>query len=111
MTEEIERGYLEAAEIETGPIVRTFRGRSGTLSSRRLVQSNALAMLKRRALAAGLATVPVNHSMRATGVTLFLVAGGELETAQRIANHKTVSTTRLYDRRSDAAAEIERVQL
>lgn len=111
--EEALDAYLEAAGILGGVVFRSVRGRSGQLTDRRLLRDDALRMLQRRAVDAGLETIPVNHSLRATGITLYLLAGGDLETAQRIANHRSISTTRLYDRRDDAVtmAEIERVQL
>jgi site-specific recombinase XerD len=111
--EEALDSYLAAAGIREGTIFQSFQARTGVLTGRRLRQGDALAMLKRRASDAGLETIPVNHSLRATGITLYLISGGDLETAQRIANHRSISTTRLYDRREDAvtAAEIERVQL
>jgi site-specific recombinase XerD len=111
--EEALDAYLTAAGISEGTIFQSFQGRRGHLTGRGLLQRDALAMLKRRALHAGLETIPVNHSLRATGITLYLLAGGDLEQAQRIANHRSISTTRLYDRREDAVtvAEIERVQL
>jgi integrase len=111
--EEALDAYLKAAGILGGAVFRSVRGRSGQLTSRRLLRDDALRMLQRRAVEAGLETIPVNHSLRATGITLYLMSGGDLETAQRIANHRSISTTRLYDRREDAvtAAEIERVQL
>ena len=66
---------------------------------RRLQRREALAMLKRRALAAGLPPEFSPHWCRATGITEFLERGGAVEDAQRIAFHADPRTTKLYDRR------------
>lgn len=42
-----------------------------------------------------------NHTFRATGVTIYLTNGGDLEKAQQMAAHETPRTTKLYDRRND----------
>lgn len=38
------------------------------------------------------------HSFHATGITAYLKNGGQLEVAQRMANHESARTTGLYDR-------------
>jgi integrase len=58
-------------------------------------------MVRRRALAAGIATRIGNHSFRATGITAYLKNGGTLEKAAVMANHASTRTTQLYDRRRD----------
>jgi len=82
------------------------------LTSRALSRREALAMIKRRARAAGLPDGICNHSMRATGITVYLLREGSLENAQRIANHESPRTTKLYDRTSDEITldEIERIR-
>lgn len=57
-------------------------------------------MVKRRLKRAGLPLLFSNHSFRATGITTFLENGGQLETAQRIAGHAEIRTTKGYDRRA-----------
>ncbi|MGF6916728.1 hypothetical protein OKW28_000901 [Paraburkholderia sp. 40] len=47
----------------------------------------AFAMVRRRALAAGIGTVIGNHTFRATGITAYLKNGGTLENAAAMANH------------------------
>jgi len=42
-----------------------------------------------------------NHSVRATGVTVYLKTSGTLEKAAAMANHASTCTTQLYDRRCD----------
>ncbi len=76
-------------------------------------QQDAYRMIQRRAKAAGIATRIGNHTFRATGITVYLKNGGQLETAQRIAAHESPRTTKLYDRRHDDVSldEIERIVL
>jgi site-specific recombinase XerD len=106
--------YIKGAGIAgdaKGNLFRTAIGRSGRLSERAMRQSDAWRMIRRRALAAGIATQIGNHSFRATGITEYLKNGGKLEIAQQMANHESSRTTGLYDRRDDQVSldEIERV--
>jgi len=52
-----------------------------------------------------------NHTYRGTGITEFLRNGGDIETAARIAGHKSTRTTQLYDRTEQELTldEIERI--
>lgn len=107
--------YLKAAGLEGNkgvPIFQTI-GRKGQLTGRRLGRLDVLDMVKRRARTAGLLTQVCCHTFRATGITAFLLGGGSLEMAQRIANHESPRTTKLYDRTSDTISldEIERIVL
>ena len=54
-----------------------------------------------------------NHTFRATGVTAYLKNGGTLEKAAIMANHASIRTTQLYDRRSEDVTldEVERVMI
>jgi integrase len=74
-------------------------------------QADAYAMIRRRAAAAGIATLIGNHSFRATGITVYLKNGGTLEKAATMANHASTRTTQLYDRRPDEVTldEVERI--
>ena len=76
-------------------------------------RSDVLRMMKRRARRAGIRSRICCHTMRATGITAYLENGGLLEHAQRIANHESVRTTKLYDRTSDTLSldEIEKIQI
>ena len=105
--------YLEAAGLDEAkaalfqsvdPAGRRLTGRA---LSRRLV----LAMIKRRAAAAGLPPSTCCHTFRATGITAYLSNGGTLEHAQQIAGHASPKTTKLYDRTADTITvdEIERI--
>lgn len=106
--------YLEGCglrEQRKGPLFRTIARGTGQLSSTPLPQANAFQMVRRRAVAAGIATMIGNHSFRATGITAYLRNGGTLERAAAMANHASTRTTQLYDRRSDEVSldEVERV--
>lgn len=71
-------------------------------------RGDALRMVKRRLVSAGLPPVFSNHSFRATGITEFLSNGGSLETAQQLANDADSRTTKIYDRRS-SKLELEEI--
>ncbi len=106
--------YIEAAGIardEKSPLFRSAVGKTGNLTDRPLRRNNALDMVKRRAMAAGLSKRVCNHTFRATGITAYLEAGGTIEKAQQIAAHESPKTTKLYDRTSDVISldEIERI--
>lgn len=112
--------YLQAYLLETGlvddpkgPLFRTLQRGTGHLSLTALPQANAHAMVRRRALAAGIKTSIGNHTFRATGITAYLKNGGTLENAAAMANHASTRTTQLYDRRRDEISldEVERVRL
>ncbi|WP_330085282.1 tyrosine-type recombinase/integrase [Methylocystis iwaonis] len=106
--------YLDGcglADDPKGPLFRTIGRGTGELTLSPLPQANAYAMIRRRAVAAGIATKIGNHSFRATGITAYLKNGGTLEKAASMANHASTRTTQLYDRRRDEMSldEIERV--
>ena len=106
--------YIEGNGVENSPKAPLFRtiGRgTGRLTDTALPQANAYAMIRRRALAAGIKTKIGNHSFRATGITAYLKNGGTLERAAAMANHASTRTTQLYDRRRDEMSldEVERI--
>lgn len=108
--------YLEGTGIASdakGPLFRTIARGTGQLSATPLPQANAYAMVRRRAIAAGIATKIGNHTFRATGITAYLKNGGTLENAAAMANHASTRTTQLYDRRRDDVSldEVERIRL
>ena len=104
--------YLVANGIEDAkaPLFQSV-DRSGRLSGRSLTRRVVLAMIKRRAAAAGLPASTCCHTFRATGITAYLSNGGTLEHAQQIAGHASPRTTKLYDRTADKVTldEIERI--
>lgn len=112
--------YIDGCGLNTdpkGPLFRTIvrgsgtGGGSGRLSRTAMVQADAYAMIRRRATAAGINTKIGNHTFRATGITAYLKAGGTLENAAAMANHSSIRTTQLYDRRRDDVTldEVERI--
>jgi site-specific recombinase XerD len=116
LLEEYLHAYLVQTGIDSdpkGPLFRTIGRGTGQLSPIVLPQANAHAMVRRRALAAGIKTPIGNHSFRATGITAYLKNGGTLENAAAMANHASTRTTQLYDRRREEINldEVERVRL
>ena len=110
------QAYLDGAGIAddaTGPLFRTIGRGTGRLTRTPLPQANAYAMVRRRAVAAGIETRIGNHSFRATGITAYLKNGGTLEHAAAMANHASTRTTQLYDRRQDTISldEVERIRV
>jgi integrase/recombinase XerD len=100
--EELLDEYLKATGLGKEPVSLLFPaalGKTGKLSRRRLVRTDAADMLKRRLKQAGLPAHYSPHSFRATDITNFLENDGTLEAAQRIAGHADSRTTKLYDRR------------
>ena len=110
--EEAVEAYVAAGGLEDAraPLFQSV-DRAGRLSGRPLGRRAVLAMIKRRAVAAGLPATTCCHTFRATGITAYLSNGGTLEHAQRIAGHASPKTTKLYDRTADAVSldEIERI--
>jgi len=47
------------------------------------------------------------HTSRATGITNFILNGGSLEDAQRIAGHTSAKTTKGYDHSDKALSQTE----
>ena len=105
--------YIEGAQLTgaKGWLFRSGKGRTGQLSDQPLSQADVYRMIGRRAEAAGVATKIGCHTFRATGITEYLRNGGRLEVAQQMANHESVRTTGLYDRRNDQVSlgEVERI--
>lgn len=116
LAEEYMDAYLDAAGIREepkSPLFRSTRGRSGVLTSREMRREDIFRMIRRRAKTCGLSTAACCHTFRATGITVFIENGGNIETAASIAAHESPRTTKLYDRTSDVLSleEIERIRL
>ncbi len=112
--EEYLDAYVAAAGIiddKQSPLFRSL-DRRRRLTAGRLDRREALAMVKRRAVAAGLGDLVCNHSFRATGITVYLQNGGSLEKGQQLAAHESPRTTKLYDRTQDEVSldEVERIR-
>jgi site-specific recombinase XerD len=108
--------YIEGAALADdpkGPLFRTIGRGTGKLTRNAMHTADAYLMIGRRAAAAGIATKIGSHSFRATGITAYLKAGGTIENAQKMANHVSIRTTKLYDRRTQEVSldEIERIRL
>ncbi len=108
--------YIDGCGLAADPkgaLFRTIGRGTGQLTKTPLRQSDAHAMIGRRAIGGAIETKIGNHTFRATGITAYLKNGGQLETAAAMANHASTRTTQLYDRRSDQVSldEIERVRI
>ena len=105
--------YVEAAGLEEpkAALFQSVDPAGRRLTGRALERRVVLAMIKRRAAAAGLPPTTCGHTFRATGITAYLSNGGTLEHAQQIAGHASPKTTKLYDRTGDTVTvdEIERI--
>ena len=105
--------YVEAAELKEpkATLFQSVEPAGCRLTGRALQRRVVLAMIKRRAAAAGLPPSTCCHTFRATGITAYLSNGGTLEHAQQIAGHASPKTTKLYDRTADTVTveEIERI--
>ena len=107
--------YLDAAGIRDeskGPMFRTLN-RYRQLTLTRIHRNDVLRMVNRRATRAGIETKICCHTFRATGITAYLSNKGSIEHAQKIANHDSIRSTKLYDRTSDEPSldEIEKIQI
>ncbi len=106
--------YIETAGISSDKKGFLFRSvQKGQLTANQFGRREILAMIKRRARAAGLPDSTCCHTFRATGITAYLENGGTIEHAQAIAAHESPRTTKLYDRTSDEITldEVERIAI
>ena len=101
---------VEDRRQATSPLFCSLNRRR-QLTDRRLHRTEALMMVKRRAKQAGLSAEICSHTARASGITNFILNGGSLEDAQRIAGHASAKTTKGYDHSDKALSqtEIERI--
>jgi len=74
---------------------------------------DAYRMIQRRAAELGMKVKIGCQTFRATGITAYLEAGGNLENAQMMAAHESPRTTKLYDRTGDEITldEVERITI
>ena len=112
-TEEYLDAYLDVAKIrdeKKGPLFRKV-DKQGVLTLEPLNRRAVLKMIKRRARAAGLPENIGNHSFRASAITIYRKNNGPLEGARKLAGHKQVKTTQLYDHSDETVtlAEVQRV--
>lgn len=108
-----DRDPTKTKKTKKKPLFLTTRGRSGVLTDRRMSRIDAWKMVKRRAKKAGVNIAISNHSFRGAGITNYLLNGGDLLEAQRMAGHADPRTTRLYDRRTQeiTRGEVEKITL
>ena len=111
--EETVLAYMDAADLHNQrrmPLFRTV-DRKRNLTETRMLRQDALSMVKRRARDAGLGAAICCHTMRASGITAYMMNGGTLERAQQMAAHASSRTTSLYNRANDSVTldEVERI--
>ena len=107
-------GAAGITDNRKGWLFRTARGHKGSaLCEKPMGQSDAWRMIRRRAVAAGIAEAIGCHTFRATGITAYLANGGAPEHAQEMAAHESPRTTKLYDRTKERLTqdEVERIRL
>jgi integrase len=111
--EEFLEAYLRAISSSgtKAPLFQSASKDRSSLSGRRLQHSNAYQTVQKRCRAAGIGSEVCCHSFRATGITTYLENGGAIERAAVMANHTSIRTTQLYDRRDDRITldEVERI--
>jgi site-specific recombinase XerD len=113
--DEAVHAYLEAtglASDRAGPLFRTI-DLKGCMTGRAMTRNDVFRMVKRRARRAELSSATCCHSFRATGITEYMLNGGTLAKAAKIAGHVSTRTTQLYDRSEDKVTldEIERIRI
>jgi len=107
------QAYLEQISLrdETkSSLFRTIARGTAQLSPRPLPEANAYAIVRRRALAAGIDMAIGNHTFRATGITAYLKDGGTPENAAVMAHVSPRTTVRYSDLLNDVKPdEVERI--
>ena len=78
--------------------------RNGAITVRSMTDQAVLAILTRRAAAAGVAHFSP-HDLRRTFISDLLDNGADIATVQKLAGHSSVTTTGRYDRRGEAAKQ------
>lgn len=111
--DEYVHAYIETAGIiidRKSPLFRTL-DRRRQLTPNRVDANDVLRMIKRYCRRAGLSEKICCHTFRATGITAYLLSGGTVENAAKIASHESTRTTQLYNRTNDQVSldEIERI--
>ena len=76
--------------------------RGGGLAQNRFTPQGLALVVKKRAAEAGVDTFSC-HDLRRTFITDLLSAGADLSVVQKLAGHRNISTTLIYDRRGEQA--------
>jgi integrase/recombinase XerC len=98
--------YLDGAGLRgdaKGPLFRMIGRGTGKFTRTVLPQANAYAMIGRRTAAAGMKPSSATTASGRPGSSPILKNGGTLEKAAAMANHASMRTTQLYDRRRAAS--------
>jgi site-specific recombinase XerD len=92
--------YMAAAGVADEKSSRLFRMLAGhnrdQVGARRMTKSDAHWIIMQRAREAGIFTRISSHSLRAAGITAYLLNGGSLKHAQGMAGHRSPHTTQFY---------------
>lgn len=104
-------GWLACRGREAGPLLHPV-DKGGRIARRRMTDQAVLAILRRRASAAGVRRFSP-HDLRRSFIGDLLDAGADIATVQRLVGHSSVTTTARYDRRDEvtkhAAAGLLRI--
>jgi len=93
--------WLDLRGRVAGPLLRPV-SKSGEVEARRLSDQAVYNALRKRAKEAHVRAFSP-HDLRRTCITNMLDRGGDLSVVQDIAGHSSISTTKIYDRRGEAA--------
>jgi site-specific recombinase XerD len=95
------RDWLRARGVKPGPLLCPIL-KSGCVDLRRLSDQAVYKALLKRARQARVRSFSP-HDLRRTCITNMLQRGGDLSVVQDIAGHSSMTTTKIYDRRGEAA--------
>jgi site-specific recombinase XerD len=93
--------WLALRGSEAGPLLRPV-SKSGEVGQRGLSDQAVYKALRKRAKESHVRAFSP-HDLRRTCITNMLDRGGDLSVVQDIAGHSSMSTTKIYDRRGEAA--------
>lgn len=93
--------WLRVRGAMPGPLLLPV-SKSGEVEHRRLSDQAVYNALRKRAREARVRAFSP-HDLRRTAITNMLDRGGDLSVVQDIAGHSSISTTKIYDRRGEAA--------